>query len=62
MEFSCRLGTPSGLLDRQDVKALLLEFTAEAGLAVSDVDAFDDLAARCAEPASEFHLYGEFPR
>ena len=43
-------------LDAQHVQALLLELAAEAVLAVGDVDAFDDLAARGAEPAAELHV------
>ena len=40
---------------RQDEKAFLLQFPAQPRFAVGDVDAFDHLAARSAEPAPEFH-------
>jgi hypothetical protein len=43
------------LLNREDVQPLLLELTAEPGLAIGDVHAFDDLSARCSEPAAIFH-------
>jgi hypothetical protein len=46
---------PPGLLNGQDVEALLLELAAKTRLAIGDVDAFDDLAAGRAEPASKFH-------
>ena len=41
----------------EDVEALLLELAAEPRLAVGDVDAFDDVAARGAEPAAKFHPF-----
>ena len=40
---------------REDVQTLVLEFAAEPRFAVGDVNAFDDFAARGAEPAAEFH-------
>jgi hypothetical protein len=46
---------PTRLLDREDVQPLLLEFAAEPRLVIGDVHAFDDLSARCPEPAAIFH-------
>jgi hypothetical protein len=43
----------AGLLNREDVAALLLELPAEPRLAIGDVNAFDDLAAR----VPSLHLY-----
>ncbi|HET9271980.1 MAG TPA: hypothetical protein VFO31_27565 [Vicinamibacterales bacterium] len=42
-------------LQGEDEKALFLEFPAQTGFTVGDIDAFDDLAAWRAEPTPEFH-------
>ena len=39
----------------ENVEALFLEFAAQPRLVVGDVDAFNDFAARGAEPAAKFH-------
>jgi hypothetical protein len=43
-------------LHAQDVQTFLFELAAEPRFAIGDVNAFDDVAARCAEPAPEFHF------
>ncbi len=44
-----------GPLQPEDVQALFLELAPEPRFAVGDVHAFDDLAARGAEPAAKLH-------
>ena len=48
-------GQPAPALQGEDEEALFLEFPAQPGFAVGDVDAFDDLAAWRAEPTAKFH-------
>ena len=50
-------GQAARALQREDEQALLLELAAQPGLALGDVDAFDDLAAWRAEPTAEFHRH-----
>ena len=54
-QVDARQRAASGLLDREDEKSLLLELAAQTRLAIGDVDAFDDLAARRPEPAPVLH-------
>jgi hypothetical protein len=42
-------------MDGEDQQALFLELSSKARFAVGRVNAFDDLSARCPEPAPIFH-------
>ena len=67
MEIRRRRGRPeirkaerAGPLDGEDVKPLFLELPPKPRFVVGDVNAFNDLAARCAEPATKLHQVFEY--
>ena len=57
-QANARQRAPTGLVNSEDQQPLLFELPPEPRLAIGDVGAFDDVPARCAEPAAILHRLG----